>query len=134
MNGFPASTNKNLICILKRTITKHQRNWHNELNNALWEDRVTPKQSLRTSPFFLTYGFEAILPPNIFLPSLQLAQSIQDIPLDNMQRRIDILLKLEEERDKCKRKFELYEQQIKIWFDTKKYVGEEFQIGDLVLK
>jgi len=50
----------------------------------LWEDRVTPKQSLGTSPFFLTYGFEAILPPNMFFPSLQLAQFVQGIPLDNM--------------------------------------------------
>ena len=45
-----------------------------------------------------------------------------------------MLLKLEEEREKCKRKFELYQQRIKMWFDKTKVDGEEFQIGDLVLK
>jgi len=51
-----------------------------------------------------------------------------------MQRRIDLLFRLEKEREKCKRKFEIYQQQIKIWFDKNKFIGEEFQIGDLVLK
>ena len=77
-NGLAESTNKNLLKILKRTISVHHRNWHTELVNALWADRVTPKAAIGNSPFFLVYGTEAILPPNMFLPSLQLAQSIQD--------------------------------------------------------
>lgn len=72
----------------------------------MWADIVTPKESLRTSPFFLTYGFEDILPPYIFLPSLQLSQFVQGFPIDSMQRRIDVLLKLEEEREKVKSNFE----------------------------
>jgi len=51
-----------------------------------------------------------------------------------MQRRIDTLLKLEEEREKCKRKFEIYQHWIKIWFDKAKAAGEQFLVGDLVLK
>jgi hypothetical protein len=34
-NGTTESTNKNLIKILKRTMTEHQRNWHLSLPNAL---------------------------------------------------------------------------------------------------
>jgi hypothetical protein len=70
-NGVAESTNKNLIRILKKTVIDHHRNWHNALPNALWADRVTPKVALDTSPSFLVYGKEAILPSNIFLPSFQ---------------------------------------------------------------
>ena len=71
-NGLAESTNKNLLKILKRTISVHHRDWHTELVNALWADRVTPKVAIGNSPF-LVYGTEAILPSNLFLPSLQLA-------------------------------------------------------------
>ena len=56
---------------------ENQRNWHNKLSYALWEDRVTPKRTLGTSPYFLVYGKEAILPTNVFLPYTKLAQSIR---------------------------------------------------------
>jgi len=77
-NGLTESTNKNMIIFLKRTATGHQMNWHLTLANAIWVDRVTPKDSLGNSPFFLVYGHESILPTHTFLPSLQLAQSVQD--------------------------------------------------------
>ena len=72
-NGLAESTNKNLIRILMKTVIENQRNWHTTLPNALWEDRVTRKNSLGVSPYTLVYGKEAILSPNILLPSSQLA-------------------------------------------------------------
>jgi transposase InsO family protein len=74
-NGVVESTNKNLLWIIKKTIVKNQRDWHTALDTALWVDTVTPRNSLGTSPYFLVYGKEAILPPNIYLPSLQLSHS-----------------------------------------------------------
>ena len=44
-NGLVESTNKNLIQILKKIVIENQRNWHTPLSNALWEDRVTLKNS-----------------------------------------------------------------------------------------
>ena len=55
-NGLAESTKKNLIRILKKTVIEDQRNWNSALPNALWEDRVTPKNSLGFSPFTLVYG------------------------------------------------------------------------------
>jgi len=43
-----------------------------------------------------------------------------------MQRRIDTLLKLEEETERVKGNFDLYQQIIKRWFDKTKVGGEEF--------
>jgi hypothetical protein len=34
-NGVAESTNKNLVRILKKTVTDNQRNWHNLLHNSL---------------------------------------------------------------------------------------------------
>ena len=55
-------------------IIENQRRWHLALPNALWADRVTPKNSLGVSPYTLVYGKEAILHLNILFPSSKLAQ------------------------------------------------------------
>ena len=73
-NCLVESTNKNLIRILKKIVIENKRSWHSALPNALWADRVTPKNSLGVSPYTLVYGKEVILPPNIMLPSSIIAQ------------------------------------------------------------
>jgi hypothetical protein len=133
-NGVAESTNKNLVRILKKTVTDNQRNWHNQLHNALWADRVTPKEAIGNSPYFLVYGQEAILPNGLYLPSLQLAQDSQEEPSSAMQQRIDTLLMLEEEREKAKSKFLAHQQIVKRWFDKHKAKEKIFEVGDLVLK
>ena len=55
-NGLAKSTSKSTIRILKKTIIENQRSWHVALPNALWDDRVTPKNSLGVSPYPLVYG------------------------------------------------------------------------------
>jgi hypothetical protein len=44
-NGLSESTNKNLIKIIKRTVSGNHKNWNNALYKALWDDKVTPKAS-----------------------------------------------------------------------------------------
>ena len=56
----------------------HHKDWHTYLYNALWEDRITPKESIGNSPYFLFYGMEALPPSNLTIPLLQLSQSIQE--------------------------------------------------------
>ena len=104
------------------------------LYNALWADRVTPKASLGTSPFFLVYGKEAILPPNLSLPALQLSQETHDTPCPALQAWIDTLLKLEEEKKKTREKFAMHQGQIKRWIDKNSTKNKVFEVGDLVLK
>ena len=104
------------------------------MDTALRADRVTPIISLGTSPYFLVYGKEAILPPNIYLPSLQLSQSSRGRSYNFLQTRIDTILKLKEERNKAKEKFHIYQQRIKRWFDKHVAGDKQFQVGDLVLK
>ena len=123
-----------MLKILKRTISTHHRDWHTTLFNALWVDKVTPKSSIGNSPLFLVYGIEAILPPNLFSPSLQLAQSIQDEYCQVLEKRINTLLKLEEDRDKARKHFIKHQQIVKSWFIQSSSSNRELQVADLVLK
>jgi hypothetical protein len=124
------STKKNLERILKKTVADNQSNWHNLLYNSLWSDRVTPKESIGNSLYFLVYGQKAILPNGIYPPSLQLAQDSRRQPSSVIQQIIDTLLMLEEEREKSKSKFIAHQQLIKIWFDKHKAKEKNFEVGD----
>jgi hypothetical protein len=66
-NGVVESINKNLVRILKKMVADNQRNWHNLLHNDLWANRVTPKEAIGNSSYFLVYGQEAILSNRLYL-------------------------------------------------------------------
>ena len=95
---------------------------------------MTPKNALWVSPYTLVYGKEAILPPNILLPSLQLSQASRGSGSQVLQSRIDTLLQLEEARQKAKDRFHQHQDIVKRWFDKRKSGKRSFEVGDLVLK
>ena len=133
-NGLAESTNKNLIRILKKTVIENQRSWNLALPNSLWADRVTPKNTLGVSPYTLIYEKEAILPPNIMLPSSILAQESRGTNNQILQNRIYNLVKVEESRSKSRERFKHQQEVVKQWFDKRKAGNKEFEVGDLVLK
>ena len=133
-NGLAESSNKNLIRILKKTVIENQRSWHSALPNALWADRVTPKSSIGVSLYTLVYGKEAILPPNIMLPSSIIAQESRGLDDEVLQIRIYNLLKAEEARSQSRRRFKQQQEVIKRWFDKHKVGTKVFEVGYLVLK
>jgi hypothetical protein len=104
-NEVAESTNRNLVRILKKKVAENQGNWHISIHNALWDDRVTPKEAIGNSPYFLVYRQEAILPNGLYLPSFQLSQDSRGQPSLVIQQRIDTLLMLEEEKEKEKSTF-----------------------------
>ena len=95
---------------------------------------MTLRNYLGAYPYLLVYGKEAILPPNIYLPSLQLTQSARGRSSNCIQNRIDTLLRLKKQREKEKDKFHVHQQRIKRWFDKHVVGDKQFQVGDLVLK
>ena len=103
--------------ILKKTVIEIQRSWHTTLPNALWEDKVTPKNSLGVSPYTMVYGKEVILPPNILIPPSQLAQASRGSSSEVLQACINTFLKLEESRVKSKERFKKQQEIVKRWFD-----------------
>jgi len=94
VNGLVESTNK--------TIDKNQMNWHLKLTDALWESRTTPKDSTGMSPYTLVYGKELKIPISLTLNALTYKVNTEDTEeISPIQRRINRLLKLEEELSKA---------------------------------
>jgi hypothetical protein len=50
-------------------LKKHGANWVSELLSVLWGNRTTPSRATKETPFFLVYGAEACLPPEIIMGS-----------------------------------------------------------------
>jgi hypothetical protein len=133
-NGLVESTNKKMIKIIKRTVSENNKNWHNALYKAHWADRVTLRDSIGNSPFFLIYRREAILSPHVFLPSLQLSQKVWEEECPPLENWMHALLNLEEVRTQAKHKLDQHQQIVKRWFDTIFSSERNFNVGDLVLK
>lgn len=60
---------------------------------------------LGNSPYILVYENEAILPPNVYLTTIQLFQSSRGTPSSMLQLRINNLVRLEEESEIYSLKF-----------------------------
>ena len=122
-----------MIRILKKTVIQNQRSWHLALPNALWADRVTPKNSLGVTIHACLWK-EVILPPNILLPYSIIAHESRGTDNEILHIRIYNLLKLEESRSKAKERFQHQHEVVKRWFDKHKSGNKDFEVGDLVLK
>eukprot|EP00253_Pinus_taeda_P004921 PITA_04921 len=64
-NGLAESSNKSLINMIKKVLEENKKNWHKNLVNALWANRLTTKRSIGTSPYQLVYGMEAVFPSSL---------------------------------------------------------------------
>ena len=52
---------KVLVTMLQLMIGIHKSNWHLMLFSALWAYQTSVKNATRFTPFYLVYGFEAML-------------------------------------------------------------------------
>jgi hypothetical protein len=68
-NGQAEASNQSLIKLIKRKIDEHPRHWHEVLSEALWAHRISCHGAMKTSPYHLVYGQEAVLPWEITVGS-----------------------------------------------------------------
>ncbi|XP_056695403.1 uncharacterized protein [Spinacia oleracea] len=68
-NGQAKSSNKTIISSLKKRLDDKKGRWAEELPSILWANRTTPRTATGQNPFSLVYGCEAVLPPEVKLPS-----------------------------------------------------------------
>ncbi|KAH9302100.1 hypothetical protein KI387_013683, partial [Taxus chinensis] len=85
------------------------------------------------SPFQLLYGTDAQIPITLELPTLRLAQAVDDECFTNaLDKRIMFLSKLEEQISQVENRIEEHQSKVKRLFD-RKTKERQFQINDLVL-
>jgi transposase InsO family protein len=68
-NGQAEASNQSLIKLIKKKNDKHPRRWHAVLSEALWAHRISCHGAIKTSPYHLVYGQEAVLPWKIMASS-----------------------------------------------------------------
>ena len=54
-NGLAESSNKSLIRIIKKLLVENKKSWDSKLKFSLWDDRISNKKSIGTSPSQMVY-------------------------------------------------------------------------------
>ncbi|KAK1608064.1 hypothetical protein QYE76_031737 [Lolium multiflorum] len=130
-NGQAEASNKSLIKLIKRKIDEHPRRWHEVLSEALWAYRMSCHGAIKTTPYQLVYGQEAVLPWEVKagsrrvtfqndLTAEEYAALMSDSIEDATELRLWSLEKIKENKAKVARAY------------NKKVKPKEFQVDDLV--
>ncbi|KAI5343157.1 hypothetical protein L3X38_011033 [Prunus dulcis] len=73
-NGQAESSNKVIINIIRKMLEKNPKQWHEKLSETLWAYRTSKRDATGMTPYALTYRHDAILPMEIAVQSLKIAQ------------------------------------------------------------
>ena len=72
-NGQVEVTNRTLLHSIKTRLEKAKGLWDDELPTLMWAYQTTPLATTEESPFSLIYGFEAVVPTEMGLPTYRVA-------------------------------------------------------------
>jgi ribonuclease HI len=131
-NGLAEAFNKTLCKILKKTVAKNKRDWHDRIHEALWAYRTTVRTPTQMTPYSLVFGGEAVLPLEIEISSLRVAVHEQLTDDENAKLRLQELETIEETRLIAQQNLEAYRIQMSRTYD-KMVRHRAFKEGDLVL-
>jgi hypothetical protein len=130
-NGHAKSSNKALIKLIKKKIEKNPKRWHEVPSEALWAHRISKHSATKVTPFELVYGKEVILPVEVNLDALRIAQQNELSAVDYHNLMLDRLDEVSDERVKVLAKIE--REKLRVARAYNKRVKENlFQVRDLV--
>jgi hypothetical protein len=133
-NGQAKRANVEILRGLKtRTydcLKKHGANWVNELLSVLWGNQTTPSRATGETPFFLVYGAEACLPPEIIMGSPRVQAF--DESMQEQLRREDVDF-IDERRWRTVIRNARYNQALRRYHQRFVH-SRELRVGDLVLR
>jgi hypothetical protein len=73
-NGHVESSNNTLIKLIKKKIVENLKMWHEVLLEALWVHCIFKHSATKVTPFELVYGQDIVLPIEVNLDALRVAQ------------------------------------------------------------
>ena len=71
-NGLAKVAKKTLLTALEKRLDSVKGKWVDELPRVLWACRTTTRKPTGMSPFTIKYGMEAIIPPEIGMPTIRI--------------------------------------------------------------
>jgi hypothetical protein len=111
-------------------LEKHDKRWIDEFSCALWGNRTSPSQATGEMHFFMVYGAEVVLPPEVTMGSLRV-QAYGKTVQDQLQHEdIDLV---DERRWQSAIKNAWYYQTLKHYQERFMH-NRELQVDDLVLR
>ncbi|XP_059670946.1 uncharacterized protein LOC132316492 [Cornus florida] len=95
-NGQAEASNKVVIEIIEKMIKDKPRRWHETLSKALWAYRNSKRTSIRTTPYRLTFGHDAVLPMELNVKLARVALQHNLRPADYNEAMLSELEDLDE--------------------------------------
>ena len=125
--GITERCNQSLLDILAMYVNHHHRDWDRLLPYVLFAFRTLYNPAIKNVPFFLLYGYEPVLPHEMYLLPPHLNQSIAD------QERNKIATYLNEARKLARDSILATQQATKDQVDANRRQAPNYQPGDLVM-
>jgi transposase InsO family protein len=91
-NGQAESSNQILIKLITKKVEEYPRRWHEALSEALWACQISRHGATKVTPFELVFGQEVVLPIEVNLQAIRVAQQnslTADEYKDLMMDRLD---------------------------------------------
>ena len=119
-----------ILDCLKKSLTNKKGKWPDELPGCLWAYRTTKRRATGETHFSLAFGSEAIIHPNVIVPSIStLLPSIEQ----NSKEMATSLDLAEEKREQTITRIAAYQQQLISSYNKRAKI-RQFQLKDLVLR
>lgn len=115
---------------MKKRLSKTKGSWVDEFPSVIWSYRTTPKTSIEETPFSLAYSVEAILPPEVSIPSARCEHASEEHNGKVLSHELDLL---DKRRDQAYIRIAAYQQKIVRYFN-KNIRARSFKQGDWVLR
>ena len=131
-SGQVELSNREIKCILQKTVSKSRKNWANKLNDALWAYRTAYKNPMGMSPYKMVYGKAFHLPLELEQKAYWAVRELnRDFKLAGEKRLLD-LSSIDEWRSQAYENARLFKEKVKQWHD-RRILKREFHIGEKVL-
>ena len=111
-NSLAEAFNITIGKLLKKFVSKSQRDWDDKLGECLSAYRMTVRNPTKATPFFLEHRCEAVLSLEIRTPSLQVALTIRMMDEKKHQLCPQELEGLDDKHLQAQQQIELYQAQI----------------------
>ena len=101
--------------------------------DALWTYHISIRTPTGQTPYALTFGMEAVLPYEIFLPSLRVQLDQEMSESEHREALLAQLELLDERRLRTAEHMQVYQNRLSKFYQ-KKVIERNVEIGDMVVK
>ncbi|XP_070022146.1 uncharacterized protein [Nicotiana sylvestris] len=132
MNGAVEAANKYIKKILRKMVENHKQ-WNEKLRFDLLGYRTTVHTSTGATLYMLVYGTEAVIPPEVEIPSLRIIQEVELSDEEWIRSHYEQLALIDGKRMNTVCHCQLYQNRMSRAFN-KTGKPRQFAPGQLVLK